>query len=281
MDKMNGSSLGKQCQNPLPPPCPLPPPHLISTAYKDILWSSYLLVLNYMQATSAQAGQLSVKFFEIVHSIHCTTQNTRYWNLNSSMNVVSETDKTNQLSSLSHCHFIDASLISQCTWHRLTCLARWIGRGSRIMRSNAIGIFLLEDRNVINDVPAWHPPSPLLHDPHHAINSFCYEQPELFTTVRFTTNNITVCIGGTPPSSQLALFSFHSCFSFFASVISHKHLGKSISTSTRNVRPWGVERYVKNALIKFFTVGCNFLNTCFVVQIPQANATVMTCNNKN
>ena len=115
MDKMNGSSLGKQCQNPLPPPCPLPPPHLISTAYKDILWSSYLLVLNYMQATSAQAGQLSVKFFEIVHSIHCTTQNTRYWNLNSSMNVVSETDKTNQLSSLSHCHFIDASLISQCT----------------------------------------------------------------------------------------------------------------------------------------------------------------------
>jgi len=93
MDKMNGSSLGKQCQNPLPPPCPLPPPHLISTAYKDILWSSYLLVLNYMQATSAQAGQLSVKFFEIVHSIHCTTQNTRYWNLNNSMNVVSETDR--------------------------------------------------------------------------------------------------------------------------------------------------------------------------------------------
>lgn len=93
MDKMNGSSLGKQCQNPLPPPCPLPPPHLISTAYRDILWSSYLLVLNYMQATSAQAGQLSVKFFEIVHSIHCTTQNTRYWNLNNSMNVVSETDR--------------------------------------------------------------------------------------------------------------------------------------------------------------------------------------------
>jgi len=46
------------------------------------------------------------------------------------------------------------------------------------MRSNAIGTFLLEDRNVIEDVPAWHPPSPyLLHDPHHAINSFCYEQP--------------------------------------------------------------------------------------------------------
>jgi len=124
------------------------------------------------------------------------------------MNVVSETDKINQLSSLSHCHFIDASLISQCTWHRLTCLARWIGRGSRIMRSNAIGTFLLEDRNVIKDVPAWHTPSPLLHDPHHAINSFCNEQPELFTTVRFTTNNITVCIGGTPPSSLLALFSF-------------------------------------------------------------------------
>jgi len=93
MDKMNGSSLGKQCQNSLPPPCPLPPPHLISTTYKDILWSSYLLVPNYMQATSAQAGQLSVKFFEIVHSIHCTTQNTRYWNLNNSMNVVIETDR--------------------------------------------------------------------------------------------------------------------------------------------------------------------------------------------
>ena len=70
--------------------------------------------------------------------------------------------KTNQLSSLSHGHLIDASLISQCTWHRLTCLARWIGRGSRIMRSNAIGTFLLEDRNVIKDVPAWHPPSTLL-----------------------------------------------------------------------------------------------------------------------
>ena len=108
------------------------------------------------------------------------------------MNVVSETDKINQLSSLSHCHFIDVSLISQCTWHRLTCLARWIRRGSRIMRSNTIGTFLLEDRNVIKDVPAWHPPSPLLHDPHHAINSFCYEQPELFTTVRFTTNNISL-----------------------------------------------------------------------------------------
>lgn len=152
------------------------------------------------------------------------------------------------------------------------------------MRSNAIGTFLLKGRNVIKDVPAWHPPTPhpyLLHDPHHAINNFCYEQPQLFMNVRFTTNNITVCIGGTPPSSLLALFSFSSCFPFFASVISHKHLGKSISTSTCNVRPRGVERYVKNALIKFFTVGCNFLNTCFVVQIPQANATVMTCNNNN
>lgn len=93
MDKMNRSSHGKQCQNPLLPPCPLPPPHLISTAYEDILWSSYLLVLNYMQATSAQAGQLSVKFFEIVHSIHCTTRNTRYWKMNSSVNVASETER--------------------------------------------------------------------------------------------------------------------------------------------------------------------------------------------
>lgn len=164
MDKMNGSSLGKQCQN------SLPPPHLISTAYKDILWSSYLLVLNYMQATSAQAGQLSSQvlwdctlhlLYNPKYKILKSEQfyECSYWNR----------QKTHQLSSLSHGHLIDASLISQCTWHRLTCLARWIGRGSRIMRSNAIGTFLLEDRNVIKDVPAWHPPSPLLHDPHHAI----------------------------------------------------------------------------------------------------------------
>lgn len=182
-----------------------------------------------------------VKFTKVVHSIHCTTQNTRYSNLNISIIVVSETDRkqTNQLRSLSHCHLIKPSLISQCTWHRLTCLARWIGSGSRIMRSNAIGTFLLEGRNVIKDVPAWHPPTP----PH----TYCMTLTMQLTTsvmsshscspLRFTTNNLTFCIGGIPHSSLLALFSFYSCFPFLASVISHKHLGKSISTSTCNVRP--------------------------------------------
>jgi hypothetical protein len=33
------------------------------------------------------------------------------------------------------------------------------------------------------------------------------------------------------------MFSVYSYFPFFASVISHKHLGKSISTSTCNVWP--------------------------------------------
>lgn len=61
---------------------------------------------------------------------------------------------------------------------------------------------------------------------------------------------------------------------------SHEYLGQSIGSCTCNVWLGRVEGNVKDTLIKLLSVSCNFLDTRFIVQIPQPYTAVVACKEK-
>jgi hypothetical protein len=62
---------------------------------------------------------------------------------------------------------------------------------------------------------------------------------------------------------------------------SHEYLGQSIGSCTCNVWLGRVEGNVKDTFIKLLAVSCDFLDTRFIVQIPQPYTAVMACEEKN
>jgi len=154
----------------------------------------------------------------------------------------------------------ECALVKQMTEHKQSCcvpsvshyystdllmymapsdrLARWIGRGSRItggtMPQRPSCLRKEHNERTYSD---WHPPLT-----YHMNLTKCNKQLLLQAATAVHHYEIHHCqhkLHWWHPSSSslLAMFSVYSYFPFFASVISHKHLGKSISTSTCNVWP--------------------------------------------
>lgn len=58
---------------------------------------------------------------------------------------------------------------------------------------------------------------------------------------------------------------------------SYKHLGESICSGTGNVAFWRMERHVVDRFLRLLSVGREFLDAGFTLQVPQTDRAVVTC----
>jgi hypothetical protein len=131
---------------------------------------------------------------DIVHSIHCTTQTTRYWSVNHSMIVLQRTNwqKTQNCDVLSAscCCSTDVSLLNcWCTWHSLSDSPLQDERGIELKKQchrdlSAWGKNVMKEHIWLAS-PIW-----LIRPSPSAISDFHYKQPQLFNVTRFTIINI-------------------------------------------------------------------------------------------